>query len=200
MSSEPAAAHDLAGFPGLRLPLPTGGLELRRWEARDVDALVAIRDGDPEMIRWTPVPQPYTADEARATLAKWDGRWDAGTGAALAMVAGPEGEVVGEIDLVVRSWVDRTAEIAYSVAAPARGRGFATRALEVVRDAAVGLGFRRLVLQVEPGNHASWRLATRCGFRLEGIQRAAAMHQGRPVDLAILAYVVMPDAGTSSGP
>ncbi len=68
----------------------------------------------------------------------------------------------------------RYGEIGYWVAAPARGRGLATRALTLLRDWAVGeLGLERIELLIHVENERSQRLAERTGFLDTGERRPA---------------------------
>lgn len=70
---------------------------------------------------------------------------------------------VGLINLQFRS--DEEATVAYQVFGSRRGRGIAARALELVADWAFrDLGLRRLLLEIDPANTASIRVAEKCGF------------------------------------
>jgi [ribosomal protein S5]-alanine N-acetyltransferase len=77
------------------------------------------------------------------------------------------GEALGNIGWI-RDGDGRTAEGYYWVAAPARGRGVAVAALELVWDDAVAHGIERMRLVVDADNVASRRVAERAGFTLTG--------------------------------
>lgn len=72
-----------------------------------------------------------------------------------------EEEVVGEIGLKGAP-VDGLAEVGYGVCASRRGRGYASRALQLLIRA---VPVTRLVAETEAGNTASERVLTRAGFR-----------------------------------
>ena len=66
----------------------------------------------------------------------------------------------------------------YWVAAPARGRGVATRAIRLLCAFAFAeLGAKRVELWIEPVNAASLRVAEAAGFHREGLLRSF-MHVG----------------------
>ncbi|MFF8413324.1 GNAT family N-acetyltransferase [Streptomyces omiyaensis] len=81
--------------------------------------------------------------------------------------------LVGNAVLKRRTPGGPTAEVGYWTAAPARGRGVASRALEAVTDwafAAFGPGgLERIELLHQVDNEASCRTALKCGYAFEGI-------------------------------
>ncbi len=75
-------------------------------------------------------------------------------------------------------------EVGYWLAAPARGRGVATRAVRLLCAWAFEeLSLARIQLHTLPGNVASERLAERAGFTREGLLRSFAEMKGRRVDI-----------------
>jgi len=156
-------------MPALALPDPPlsdGVVALRRFASGDVPAIVAACQ-DPEIPRWTLVPSPYGADDAHAFLRHMEAGRTAGTRLSLAIAdaAGPA-RLLGSIAL---NPIDRrlgAADVGYWLAAPARGRGHATRALELLAGwAFAALGLTRLELRAQQGNQASQAVAARAGFR-----------------------------------
>jgi RimJ/RimL family protein N-acetyltransferase len=165
-------------------PLSDGVITLRAKTGDDVDALVAICS-DPEIPRWTRVPSPYTAEDALGWLA--GAELELATGSAINWLAVDErGEVVASV--AVQS-IDRergSAEIGYWVAAPARGRGIATRAVRLACDWAVReLGLEQLEIMAHEDNPASQGVARAAGFVESGEQ-----HVGPGGGLAEGRYVV----------
>lgn len=76
-------------------------------------------------------------------------------------------------------------EIGYWLASSAGGRGIATAMVRTaLRFAFEEVGVPRVGLKAEVGNAASLALATRIGFRPEGIQRAGYLTADGPVDMA----------------
>jgi RimJ/RimL family protein N-acetyltransferase len=65
------------------------------------------------------------------------------------------------------------AAVGYWLAPEARGRGVATHAVRLLaRWAFDDLGLARVALTCAPDNHASQRVAERCGFSREGVLRS----------------------------
>lgn len=72
---------------------------------------------------------------------------------------------LGSIALNPVVWEHRAAAVGYWVAAPARGRGVATRALQLLAAWAFGtLDLERLELRAQPDNRASQAVAARAGL------------------------------------
>jgi RimJ/RimL family protein N-acetyltransferase len=145
-------------------PLSDGVVTLRGFESSDVRAIVEICQ-DPEIPRWTLVPSPYTADDARAYLARVAEGLAAGTRAAFAIVDAGDGRMLGTVALVAIDRALGCAEIGYTLAAAARGRGAASRAVRLLAGWAFGaLGLGRLELRIDERNLASRAVAVRTGF------------------------------------
>jgi RimJ/RimL family protein N-acetyltransferase len=124
---------------------------------------------DPEIPRWTNVPSPYTREHARAWLAS-----EATDASARRFLAFADDMFVGSFSVMEIDLDARAAEIGYWVAAPARGRGLATRALTLLRDWAAGeLELERIVLLIHEDNVPSRRLAERTAFLDTGERRPA---------------------------
>jgi len=88
-------------------------------------------------------------------------------GLSLAIVdAADTARLLGSIALHPIDWRLGAADVGYWLAAPARGRGQATRAVRLVAGWAFDtLGLERLELRAQRGNHASQAVAARAGFR-----------------------------------
>jgi RimJ/RimL family protein N-acetyltransferase len=155
-------------------------LLLRPWLPEDVpEVFEACQDA--EIQRWTLVPSPYTEQDAVEFVAGSDQRW-AGGAASFAAVDAGTGELLGSVGVVGRSEAG-DAEIGYWVAAPARGRGVATRAIvQLCRWLFEEQGAIRISWHSVAGNVASRRVAESAGFVLEGTARQGMVHRGRRVD------------------
>ena len=175
-----ARPRHTAGMAAILPPrLRDGELLLRPMEERDVPAMVAACQ-DPEISRWTRVPVPYTAEDARRFMAIAAASAAAGDGVAL-IVAGPGDVLAGTIGLME---VDRgrgRGEIGYWLAAGARGKGVATRAVVLLRDwAHAELGLDELEVMPHRDNAASNAVAVRAGFVDTGeVVRVQRMPPGR---------------------
>ena len=133
---------------------------------------------DPDVLRFTRVPEPPPPDFAETWLGLYErGRRD-GTREGFALVDGAE-KFLG-LALVPRIEQEaRTAELGYVVAPAARGRGVATAALRLLTDWAFAeLGALRLELHIGVTNEASKRVAERNGYRLEGVLRSLYLKPG----------------------
>jgi RimJ/RimL family protein N-acetyltransferase len=72
----------------------------------------------------------------------------------------------------------------------ARGRGFGTRALQLLsRWAIEGLGLERVELLANPANAASQRVAARAGFTREGLLRGYRTRHGVREDLVMFSLL-----------
>ncbi len=153
--------------------LEDGTIALRRFTEDDIPAIVAACQ-DPEIPRWTMVPEQYDEEDARTFVR------DVAT--AYAIVGAPAGELLGAISLDPAG--DGIGQLGYWVAREARGRGAATRALRLLSRWGLGPGgFARVQLLTEPENVASQRVAERAGFTNEGLLRAYAEIKGRRRDM-----------------
>jgi RimJ/RimL family protein N-acetyltransferase len=153
-------------------PLVDGDTALRPWRDSDLRALVAACQ-DPEISRWTRVPRNYGETDARAYLLQRYDLVSRGRAAPFAVVGSDDGVLAGSIALIRIDWEHRRAEVGYWLAAPARGRGHATRAVELICDwGAHTLGLERIDLLAAIGNRASQRVAERAGFTREAVLRS----------------------------
>jgi RimJ/RimL family protein N-acetyltransferase len=147
---------------------------------------VAAMLSDPDVLRFTLVPEPTPEDFPRQWLAAYEaGRRD-GTREAFAALDG-DGRFVG---LALAFGIDRAAaeaELGYIVAPEARGRGLGTAILRALTDwAFAATGVRRLRLVVDVDNAASLRVAERSGYAREGVMRSVHFKGGRRVDAVLL--------------
>jgi RimJ/RimL family protein N-acetyltransferase len=167
------------------MPILTDGVvTMRAPGPQDIDAIVEACQ-DPEIPRWTNVPSPYGRAEAQTFLARAN---DPATRQFLAFAGD---ELVGAFAVMELDLEARYGEIGYWVAAPARGRGLATRALTLLRDWAVGeLGLERIELLIHHENDRSLRLAERTGFLDTGERRPAPRNpEPGPLDYAVFAWI-----------
>ena len=154
---------------------------LRRPIDDDVPAIAAACQ-DPDIPRWTPVPSPYTEDDARSFVEY------AREHAVFAITERGSGELLGMIE--VHEPEDGASSIGYWMKKESRGRGLAARALELVsRWAITDLGAARVWLVTEPDNVASQRVAEKAGFRREGLLRSYIEIKGRRRDCVMFSLL-----------
>jgi RimJ/RimL family protein N-acetyltransferase len=158
-------------------PLIEDQTALRPWRDSDATALVEACQ-DPEIVRWTRVPENYREADARGYLMQRHDMAFAGLSAPFAVVSAPDGELLGSISLMRFAWGHARAEVGYWLARPARGAGHATRAVRLI--CAWGfqtLGLERIDLLAGTGNAASQRVAERSGFTREALLRSYLAHK-----------------------
>ena len=143
-------------------------LILRPFTPADVPAITAACQ-DADIARFIPLmPRPYTEEHARGYVDATRS-WDPRERLALAIVDPDSDDILGSIDVRL----GEVGSIGYWVAPSARGRGVATRALELLsRWAVQSQGVERLELTTDPDNAASQRVAEKAGFRREGVLRS----------------------------
>jgi RimJ/RimL family protein N-acetyltransferase len=147
---------------------------------------VAAMLSDPDVMRFTRVPDPTPADFAQQWLTIYEaGRRD-GTREGFAVFDG-HGAFVG---VALAFGIDRDegeAELGYMVAPAARGRGVATAMLRALTDWAFAeTGVQRIRLVVDVENPASLRVAERAGYVREGVMRSVHFKNGRRIDAVLL--------------
>ncbi|WP_441406348.1 GNAT family N-acetyltransferase [Arthrobacter sp. YAF17] len=154
----------------LRLPLRTQRLVLRRFEAGDLDAFYAYHSL-PETARFLPgEAKSYTKSmESVGKYANFvfekEGDW-----ICLAIEAAESPGLLGE---VVLKWLPGRgqAEIGWSLAPEARGKGIAAEAAgALLKLGFEELGFHRIDAKLDALNTASATLCERLGMRLESTQ------------------------------
>jgi len=157
---------------------------------RDVDAVVAACQ-DPEIPRWTTVPSPYRREHALSWHMVQDVKRRTGEAIFLIVADAKTDELLGAIDVRVKSADQRRGETGYWLAAQARGRGAMTRAVVLLsRWAFSGMGLGRLTLLAHPDNEGSQRVAERAGFVREGLLRDYALRNGEREDMIM--YSLLP--------
>lgn len=146
-------------------------MALRPWgsDPRDAAAL-ATAWADPEVDRWTAVPEARTEADAARWIEGESRRRRLGLGVDLVVtVPGDPGVVVGEVGLALVEQERRWAEVGYWVVAGMRGRGLATAALSLFSHwVLTELPIERLFARTHPANVASHRVASAAGYRRAG--------------------------------
>ncbi|MFH8883701.1 GNAT family N-acetyltransferase [Streptomyces californicus] len=176
-----------SGSPQPVLPVPGGGLVLRPWEPDDAAAFLSAYE-DVETRRWH-THRPAGEAQVHTWFAAYREDWERERGCHWAVVRG-DGAAVGRMALRRLNLDDGVANAAYWVLPAARGAGVASRALAAVGAWALEeIGFHRVELDHSTRNHASCRVATKAGYRLEGTRRGAAVHDDGRHDMHLHARV-----------
>jgi RimJ/RimL family protein N-acetyltransferase len=164
------------------VPLTDGVIALRPFVPDDADA-VAHACADPDIPRWTFMTDGLTPDQARDWIERAHEQLERGRAIRLAIVDAGTGAFLGQVGVGHLDWDQLVGEVFYWVAAPVRGRGFASRAARMVTDWAFAtLDLARIEITVDPDNHASQRVAEAAGFTREGILRSYQVFKGGRMD------------------
>ncbi len=160
---------------------------LDRMMQPDVPAIVAAIDE--EILRWLPLPRPYTTDDA-ITFLGWQAEMaERGLTLNFAVRAAPGGPLLGSMGLNFRSGPG-VAEIGYWIAPNARRQGLAAAGTQLMAAFAfAAYGPRRVELLIQPDNVPSCRAAERAGASYEGIRRAGIDAHGEPRDAAVYSFL-----------
>src|SRR5919198_3625892 len=164
--------------------LTRSDIHLEPLAERHLDDVEALLD-DPDVLRFTRVPEPPPPDFPRLWLDRCESARVDGSAEGFAALD-ESGAFVG---LALAPAIDRETgevELGYIVAPAARGRGAANAILELLTAwAFTSAGALRIVLIIDVANAASERVAERCGYTREGVLRSLYLKPGRRIDAAI---------------
>lgn len=148
------------------LTLETERLLLRPFRDDDVDAYAAMC-ADSEVMRYIGGRTVLSREDAWRQMAMFVGHWQLRGFGMWAVQERASGSFVGRVGLhFPEGWPDR--ELAWTLARPHWGRGFALEAARAALTHAFGpLGWHRVISLIDPDNIRSIRLAERLGERME---------------------------------
>jgi [ribosomal protein S5]-alanine N-acetyltransferase len=130
----------------------------------DVAALIVAASHDPEITRWTQVPENLSLLDAGLITAGWS---MPSTTTARFQVSSAELTPAGMVTVWINA--ENEAEVGYWLLAAARGRGIARRAVRLLCTWSFDeCRLDRLQLATLPGNVASETVAKACGFHRKG--------------------------------
>ena len=141
---------------------------------------------DPEVVRWTRVPDDYDERAAEEWVAESNRQRDRGEGLHL-VIADADGDTfLGSVGIHRIDRIEGRCDIGYFLAPWARGRGLMTRAVRLL-SAWIFEAFPvdRIEITIEPANGASRAVAERAGYELEGVLRSHTVIKGTRRDMAI---------------
>lgn len=162
--------------------IETPRLRLRALREDDAEALARIF-AHPSVVRYSGGRSP-NLDEVRTGILKHISGYDGRGYGLFAVERKDTGEVVGRVGFLTPD-VDPTAdaELHYHMAPSSWGSGLATEATRAVLEWGFGKGhFGRVVAAIHPDNHASRRVAEKCGLtfwketELQGCERFQLYH------------------------
>lgn len=178
---ETLASTAMSEATPLPIPVLAGATVTLRPHTPDDLGPIVERCEDPESIRWTTVPSPYTEVMAREYLETIM----APSPEQISWAIEKDGAYAGTIDL--RAWTREpghsSGNIGFVTHPRARGQGVMTEAVGLVADHAFGeLGWELVAWQANVGNYASYKAAWRNGFPLPLVVPALLNHRGVMVD------------------
>jgi RimJ/RimL family protein N-acetyltransferase len=180
-------------MPELPLPDPPLSDSIVTLRAFTLDDIEWVTEGcrDPEVARFTSVPDPYEPEHAREWIGQQDDLRESGEGLHLAATAADDGAPLGSVGLQRIAWDQLRGEIGYWIAPSGRGRGAAPRAVRLL--AAYGFevgGLQRIEVIPYLDNPASQRVAEKAGCRREGVLRSYFLARGERHDCVM--YSLLP--------
>lgn len=190
----PDSRADVSELGGGRSPvrLLDDVVELRPWSPPDA-SFMARASRDPVIERYNG-PAPASVADAVAAIERIQQSWRTfevqgdPTGAAFVIVDAALDEPVGMCGIDHWSSTD-VAQFGYWLAAGARGRGRATRAVTLMTAWLFEFGAARVFLTIQSENAASAAVARRAGFSFEGTLRADGVWQGQRKDVDVFAVL-----------
>ncbi|PYY64477.1 N-acetyltransferase [Curtobacterium sp. MCPF17_003] len=168
---------------------------LRPWSRSDAPALLSARWSSPDLD--TQFNGADLTHEAQAT--DYIGNFLPFSDSVKNWAVVEDGVAVGNVGLSAIEPRHQTAWAYYWLAGGARGRGYASRALQAVAEWAFDAGLFRLELGHRVNNPASCRVATTAGFLAEGIERQKLRYGAERFDVETHARLADdPDTTTSA--
>lgn len=165
---------------------------LRPWRPSDA-SFMAEASRDPAIVRYNG-PPPDSLEDAISVIERIERSWRSfevhgdPAGAAFAIVDLESGEPVGMCGIDGWSSTD-VVQFGYWLAAGARGRGLATRAVTLMTGWLFEMGAARVFLTIDAENTASAAVAGRAGFTHEGTLRGHGVWQGQRRDVDVFAVL-----------
>jgi RimJ/RimL family protein N-acetyltransferase len=162
-----------------------GSIRIRLRADADTAAIVAACQ-DPEIPRWTRVPDSYGETDAHEWAAESVRQQQAGEGLHLLIVDAESDELLGSIGVQEINRTERRCGLGYWLAREARGRGVMTRAARILSQWVFeNLPIDRIEIMAQSENARSRALAERAGYEFEGVLRSHVEIKGRRRDMAM---------------
>jgi RimJ/RimL family protein N-acetyltransferase len=146
------------------------------------------------------VPESPTKEELSRFIESRERARQSGTVLPLVIAAAQDDGLLGTVSLMALDWEQHRGDVGFWIASWARGQGVATRAVHLLfRWALTELGLAGIQLCTYVDNHASQRVAERCGFVREGVMRAYLV-RGRRHDVVMFPLLSDEPIGTEQSP
>jgi RimJ/RimL family protein N-acetyltransferase len=162
-----------------------GSIRLRLRADSDTPSIIeACRD--PDVVRWTRVPEDYDEQAAGEWAMESERQRERGEGLHLVIADASSDGFLGSIGVHRINRIEGRCDVGYFLAPWARGRGVMTRAIQLLsRWIFESFPIERIEVTIEPANAASRAVAERAGYRLEGILRSHTVIKGTRRDMAL---------------
>jgi|SRR4051794_15208734 len=168
--------------------LTDGVVALRKIRESDRAVLLSTM-ADPTVRRWLNMPRAPRDSDFDSTLRVIRNGFASGDRYDYCVTEPPDDVSLGAV-IASRRHRDNY-ELAYLARAEGRGRGLMTRGVRLLCDWLFAEGVGRIEIRTHPDNEASQRLAERCGFQREGLERRSIWLHNQRHD-AIL-WSLLPD-------
>lgn len=151
----------------LLLRMPRAG-DYRAWQRLRAESREFLQPWEP---RWR--PDELSGSAFRARLDRYDEEYEAGQAIALFLFEGEQQDLLGGITIgLIRRGVAQSCMIGYWIGERHAGRGYMTRALDLVIPHIFGpLELHRIEAACIADNRRSIRLLEKAGFQQEGVLR-----------------------------
>jgi ribosomal-protein-alanine N-acetyltransferase len=167
-------------FPQLAHPLTDGVVSLRPFAERDIPEILIAYQDDPKLHLRLGEERPPSGAALGRRAERADAERRAGVAIALVLTQAGDDTCRGEVVVPAVDWENQRAQLSAWVAAGARGRGYAARALGLAsRWLLTNAGIERVEIFVDSANQPMIRAALGAGFTREGVLRG---HQLAPRD------------------
>ena len=140
---------------------------MRSWREDDVEPMTAI-NSDPEVARWL---GPVDPSRTRERIMAWVEHWRQHGFGLWAVEEKASGRMIGRVGLVHHDdWTasDHDAEVGWTLARSAWGRGYATEGAHAALEFARGAGLRQIISITLPDNVRSRRVMEKLGLTYQG--------------------------------
>lgn len=163
--------------------LETSRLVLKSLHFRDAEAIQSLANQREVAMNVTPLPYPYTLQDARDWIIMTHAELDMKTGFPFGIWLKAEDKLIGAIE-IGNEFRHRRGELGYWLGLPHWGQGYATEAARRVLEFAFEmLGLNRVFATHYARNPASGRVMQKIGMTYEGTLRGQVVKWGEPIDL-----------------
>jgi RimJ/RimL family protein N-acetyltransferase len=167
-----------------QVTLVTQHLTMRAFDRGDAEALLEACQ-DPEIVKWTGTPQPFSLGDATQLIEqRYPQSWSSDEAYTFGAFRRDDGNLVSSVTLIRERF--SVFEIAYWTTPAQRGKRLTVEGVRRAVDWAFDeLDAERVEWQGIVGNDASWAVARSLGFQPEGVLRGRVAQRGTRRDTRI---------------